>query len=348
MIDYTNCNIKQVSVHNIGNKTNGEGLHLSRTMLDISDTRLRELLIKFFLKSFKDVEFYNFSFSNDDFKLNPIFNFASNIFYDSNSFHLNSVNIAKHLFETSIHPNIKSGDLFITKFSDIQIDEELLEVIGIFKSENRQPFLKLNSETEDFVLKYDDGINIDKLDKGCLIFNISKTDGFKVCIVDKSNKSFEAQYWKDIFLQLQSCNDNFHNTKELLNITKSYISKQVSEDFDISKTDKIDLLNRSLVYFENHDSYNREEFETKVFQNKNMLESFQNYNNAYKTKNKIYIDDDFEISSQAVRKQARAFKSVLKLDKNFHIYIHGNKDLIEQGVESDGRKYYKIYYDKEQ
>jgi len=261
---------------------------------------------------------------------------------------LNSVNIAKHLFETSIHPNIKSGDLFITKFSDIQIDEELLEVIGIFKSENRQPFLKLNSETEDFVLKYDDGINIDKLDKGCLIFNISKTDGFKVCIVDKSNKSFEAQYWKDIFLQLQSCNDNFHNTKELLNITKSYISKQVSEDFDISKTDKIDLLNRSLVYFENHDSYNREEFETKVFQNKNMLESFQNYNNAYKTKNKIYIDDDFEISSQAVRKQARAFKSVLKLDKNFHIYIHGNKDLIEQGVESDGRKYYKIYYDKEQ
>jgi hypothetical protein len=48
-----------------------------------------------------------------------------------------------------------------------------------------------------------------------------------------------------------------------------------------------------------------------------------------------------------VKKQARVFKSVLKLDKNFHIYIHGNRELIEQGVEKDGRKFYKIYFEKE-
>jgi hypothetical protein len=48
-----------------------------------------------------------------------------------------------------------------------------------------------------------------------------------------------------------------------------------------------------------------------------------------------------------VKKQSRVFKSVLKLDRNFHIYIHGDKDLIERGVEKDGRKYYKIYYREE-
>ena len=50
----------------------------------------------------------------------------------------------------------------------------------------------------------------------------------------------------------------------------------------------------------------------------------------------------------AVKKQARVFKSVLKLDKNFHIYIHGNRDLIEQGTDERGRKYYNIYYEEEQ
>ena len=50
---------------------------------------------------------------------------------------------------------------------------------------------------------------------------------------------------------------------------------------------------------------------------------------------------------QAVKKQARVFKSVLKLDKNFHIYIHGNRELIEQGVEKDGRKFYKLYFESE-
>ena len=47
-----------------------------------------------------------------------------------------------------------------------------------------------------------------------------------------------------------------------------------------------------------------------------------------------------------VKKQARAFKSVIKLDKNFHIYIHGDRDLIEQGEDERG-KFYKVYYNKE-
>ena len=48
-----------------------------------------------------------------------------------------------------------------------------------------------------------------------------------------------------------------------------------------------------------------------------------------------------------MKKQARAFKSVLKLDKNFHIYIHGDRNMIEQGIDNDGRKFYKIYYQEE-
>jgi hypothetical protein len=42
-------------------------------------------------------------------------------------------------------------------------------------------------------------------------------------------------------------------------------------------------------------------------------------------------EDGFSISAEAVKKQSRVFKSVLKLDKNFHIYIHGDKELIERG-----------------
>jgi hypothetical protein len=49
----------------------------------------------------------------------------------------------------------------------------------------------------------------------------------------------------------------------------------------------------------------------------------------------------------AVKKQERIFKSVLKLDKNFHIYIHGDRELIEQGMDADGRKFYKIYFEEE-
>lgn len=347
MIDYTNTNTEKVSVHTVGNKTNGEELHLSKSLLDTSDLRVRELLFKFFLTPFENPEFYSFTFTNEDFTLNPIFNFVSQIFDNKKNFHRNSINIAKHLYELSIHPQIKSGDLFISYFSDISIEDEIIDAIGIFKSENRQAFLKLDNTKEDFSLQYDDGINIEKLDKGCLIFNTDRKLGFKVCIIDKSNKSVEAQYWKDSFLQIKPCSDDFHHTKEFMNITKNFVTKQLDEEFEISKADKIDLLNRSVEYFKTHESFDKREFEKEVFQDSGIIKSFRNFDSNYRQEKEIELTDNFDISPQAVKKQAKVFKSVLKLDKNFHIYIHGNPEMIEQGVEKDGRKYYKIYYERE-
>jgi len=41
-------------------------------------------------------------------------------------------------------------------------------------------------------------------------------------------------------------------------------------------------------------------------------------------------------------------KSVVKLDKNFHIYVHGRHDYIERGYdEAKGMKYYKLYFTNE-
>ncbi|HNQ69055.1 MAG TPA: nucleoid-associated protein [Bacteroidales bacterium] len=347
MIDYTNTNIEYVSVHTVGNKTNSEELYLSKSLLDTSELKVRELLFKFFLKPFENPVFYSFSFTNDDFTLNPIFNFVSKIFDNSKNFHLNSINIAKHLYELSIHPQIKSGDLFIAHFLDISIDDELTDAIGIFKSENRQAFLKLDSSKEDFTIRCIDGINIEKLDKGCLIFNTDEDSGFKVCIIDKSNKSIEAQYWRDSFLQIKPCSDEYHHTKEFMNITKNFVAKQLTEEFEVSRADQIDMLNRSVEYFKTHDTFNKKDFEQNVFQDTGIINSFRSYDESYRETHSIDLENSFGISSQAVKKQARIFKSVLKLDKNFHIYIHGNKDLIEQGVEKDGRKFYKIYFENE-
>lgn len=348
MINYTNCNIDKVSVHQVGNKTNDEELLLSPAVLDISDTRLRELLMKFFLSGFNDPEFYSFTFTNEDFSLNPLFNYSSQIFDSSKSFHRNTVNIAKHLYEVSIHPQIKSGDLFVTYFSDIINNGESLDAIGIFKSENRQPFLKLSKSKGNFSLNYDDGINVEKLDKGCLIFNTERDHGFKVCSIDKSNKTTEAQFWKETFLMLKSANDDYHFTKGFLSIARNYITNQLPQDFEISKADQIDALNRSLHYFKSHDDFDKKEFEKEVFHDAGIIKSFRKFDEYYRDQNTLELEDSFEISRSAVAKQSRSFKSILKLDKNFHIYIHGDTSLIEQGFDSKkGKKYYKIYFDNE-
>ena len=106
-------------------------------------------------------------------------------------------------------------------------------------------------------------------------------------------------------------------------------------------------MNRSVEYFKSNESFEKEDFEKKVFQNDELIESFRKYDSNYRQENEIDLTESFDISIPAVKKQARVFKSVLKLDKNFHIYIHGASELIEQGVDEDGRKFYKIYYKEE-
>jgi len=348
MLDYTNCNIVKVSVHSVGNKTNNEELFLSKSLLDISDNLVKNLLFKFFLSPFSTPEFYSFTFSNQDFTLNPVFKFAYNIFENEKTFHNNSVNIAKLLYELSIHPQIKSGDLFVTYFTNIVFEDKTIDAVGIFKSENRQAFLKLNNNNNDFSINYNDGINVDKLDKGCIIFNTDKDSGFKVCVVDKSNKLVEAQYWKDNFLQLKPCSDDYHQTKDFLTIAKNFVTKRLSQEFEVSKADKIDLLNRSVEYFKTNDTFDKSEFENEVFQSNDVITSFRSFDDNYRENNEIEMPNTFDISPQAVKKQTKFFKSVLKLDKNFHIYIHGDRQFIEKGFDdASGMNYYKVFFKEE-
>jgi hypothetical protein len=50
-----------------------------------------------------------------------------------------------------------------------------------------------------------------------------------------------------------------------------------------------------------------------------------------------------------VKKQAKAFKNVIKLDCNFHIYVHGGEGLIKKGYDEEtGMEYYQLYFKKEE
>jgi len=345
MIKFHNIQLRKIAVHKVGNKSLDEGLILTNSLIELGDETLTNLFLKYFLTSFSDTEL--FEFHNDiGVEQNEIFTVTKKIFESPNSVLSQSKSIAQHLYSCSTHPKIKSGELFVAYFKDIIIDDEVTEAIGIFKSESKDSFLKVDFDGKTSLVDYDEGTNTNKLDKGCLIFNASN-EKYRVCIVDNANKANEAHYWKDTFLQLRPIANEFHQTNQFLGIAKNFVTKQLDEEFEVSKADKIDLLNRSVEYFKTHETFDKKEFEEEVFQDSGIIKSFRNFDNSYRQENEIEITDNFDISPQAVKKQARVFKSVLKLDKNFHIYIHGNREMIEQGVEKDGRKYYKIYYNEE-
>ncbi|MCW3072819.1 MAG: hypothetical protein JWO44_2709 [Bacteroidetes bacterium] len=341
-----NVRLQQLAVHKTGNKSLEEDIIFSESVIELEDESTVQLLLKYFLTPFALSEAFCF-FHESELELNETYSFVSKIFADKETLYEQSRSLAKHLYQCSDHPKIKGGELYVALFEEMMLDGQVLKAVGIFKSESKDTFMKVEQAADNFSIYGDEGINIKKLDKGCLIYETNEENGYKVYIVDNQNKFGETQYWKNDFLKVTAVSDNYHHTKDFLNITKNYVTKQLAEDFEVNKSEQIEMLNRSMQYFKKHENFVKEEFEEEVFQDPGVIKSFQKFDNVYREDHDIELEDSFEISADAVKKQARVFKSVLKLDKNFHIYIHGNKNMIEQGVEKDGRKYYKIYFEKE-
>ncbi|QXV67680.1 nucleoid-associated protein [Mucilaginibacter sp. 21P] len=351
MVTFFEASLGIISVHHVGNQSQGEMYALSPQPLELKDDVIGPLLLQYFLKPFEKAnEVYHLMHSSDDLALNEVHHFTTAVFDDKGKFHEVSEQMAKHLYASSTHPNIKGGELYVVYFNNVQIEGELLDAIGIFKSENKETYLKVYPDKGGFAVDYEqDAININKLDKGVLIFNVEKENGYKVVVVDKATGGQDAAvYWKDEFLQLKIRNDSFNQTSNALGVYKNFVTNKLDEEFEMTKADKIDLLNRSMKYFKEKETFDLDEFADEVISNPEAIESFKTFKNSYEEEFDTKIADTFEISDNAVKKQARVYKSVLKLDKNFHIYIHGNKDLIEKGFD-DGKamNYYKVFFNQE-
>ncbi|MFN8309370.1 MAG: nucleoid-associated protein [Chitinophagales bacterium] len=344
-LDFSRARIQELITHHVGNKVNDEGIHLSDE-LSAFPPETETFLLQYFLSPLREELFYAFTHAVK-LDMNEVFTLVTRIFNDHSDFINDSKRLAKMLYEYTAHPKIKSGELNVVYLTEVMLDNKKVDALGLYKSETNVPFLKMKNRRGKYDIDHEMGFEIKSVDKGCLIFNTQPETGFKVLTIDNSSKSSEAQYWKDDFLKLRPIANEFHQTHQFLAITKNFVTQQLDEDFEVSKADKIDLLNRSVAYFKAHDTFDKSEFEQQVLQDATIIKSFQNFDHQYRTDHDIELKDSFDISALAVKKQARVFKSVLKLDKNFHIYIHGNRELIEQGVEKDGRKYYKIYFDQE-
>lgn len=350
MFFHQDATFQNLSIHHVGNKSNDEFYILSENPIDLNgDEILPDLLMQYFMKPFAKVtEVYRFFHPNEELELNEVYHFSKKFFSGVIDFHEFSAQVTKHLYEVSDHPKIKGGEVYVVALNNVQMEGEDHAAVGIFKSENKEAYLKVYPEQGGFQLNYEqEAININKLDKGVVIVNTEQEEGYKVLVVDQTNQS-EAVYWKDNFLQLKSRNDAFQQTGNIMKVYKNFVNEKLDEVFELETADKIDLLNRSMNYFKTKETFDSAEFEEEVIANPQAASLFNDYKQAFEDEFDMPFQANFVIATPAVKKMASSYKSVIKLDKNFHIYVHGKREYLEQGYDEDkGMNYYKLYYENE-
>ena len=350
MINLYNAQIESLSIHRVGNKSRNENIFLSGEPFQLND-EITPLVKEYFLKPFREKEenYYQF-FHETDIEFNELYNLANQIFDKPADIHEVSKKITTLLFEQSSHPHIKSGEVYIAYFENMLLDNEKISAIGIFKSELKQDFLQFQEKGSVLEMNIQQGININKLDKGAIIFNKNREEGYKILSVD-SNK-YDTKYWLENFLGVDVLADDNFYTKKYLKFCQNFAKDVVFPAED--KKQEVMFMNRSVDYFAKNDNFEETAFMNSVMDNPDLIPEFKNYKTEKAPKYKIEDLTEFPIANTAVTAARRSIKNEINLDTNIQIKLdfinpESAEKFVEKGWDEEKQMYYYlVYFNKEE
>lgn len=350
MINLFNTHIESLSLHRVGNKSRNEAYFLSDQPYSLTD-EIVPLLKEYFFKPFRDKEENYFQFAHDvHLDYHDMYNYATEIFTNPESVHEVSKKITKHLFEQSNHPHIKNGEVYVTYLTHLTIDNNPVDAIGIFKSEIKTDFLQLEERGTNLELLLQQGINLNKLDKGCIIFNYKKEEGYKILTVD-SNR-YDARYWLEHFLSVDAFQDENFMTKKYMKFVQEFAKDVILPAED--KKQEVMFMNRAVNHFAKNDEFEETKFLNEVMDNPDLIPEFKNYKVEKAPKFSIEDVTSFPIANAAVTDVRKTIKNVISLDTNIQIKLdfinpESAEKFVEKGWDEEKQMYYYlVYFNKEQ
>lgn len=343
MLNFANAKIPCAVVHHLPNPSIGNPSFAKDTFEP--DESLSEQVFDYLKRLFPNPEYFKFGYTNGDFVLNPVYNYACNTFDDEAQFLEHSTRIAKTLLDHSKSELIKDGDLLIFYIKGILFeDNEILDAICLLKIESKSKFIQL-SQTNELIVS--EGIDYQSIDKACLILHNERKFGLKVLNKDRSNIGNASKYWQDDFLHLIRFDNEYLFTNQYIKLTANFIKQKTSGFNPEDNVEQAASLQKAQKYFQKNENFVEEEFVHEVFDKPAQKAEFARYKALNEENTNMSYPKEFEISPEGVKKIERVFKSVIKLDKNFHIYVHGDTRKIIKGEDNEGRKFYTLYYDSE-
>ncbi|MDF4202418.1 nucleoid-associated protein [Maribacter sp. SA7] len=350
MINLYATQIESISIHRVGNKNKNEGVFLSEEPFRLND-ETTGLLKEYFFKPFREKEENYYKLANEvDVEFNELHKIVSEVFEDPSKAHLNSKKVASLLFEQSNHPHIKSGEVYVAYLSGLLLDNKKVDAIGIFKSELKHDFIQFEEKNSNLDIVIQQGININKLDKGCLIFNVEKEEGYKILSVD-SNK-YDTKYWIENFLGIEPLSDDNFKTKNYLKFCQDFAKEVVLPAED--KQQEVLFMNRAVNHFAKNDAFEESTFLNEVMENPELIPEFKHYKTEKGPKFSIEDVSTFDIANKAVSDARKKIKNVINLDTNIQIKMdfinpESAEKFVEKGWDEERQMYYYlVYFNKEQ
>lgn len=354
-IRFTSATATGLVLAKVGHPQRDEPLLTSKEVFKVGEDD-QETLAAIFLKPFKNLTAHRFSHhsSLDQHEMNAC---AAAIFASDDGLLEKGCEIAKRLYAKSNHPNIKSGDLCISLVKDIDVNGELTQGLCILKSESVVPFLSISTRDGDLELHTEQGINPEKIDKGCLILNHLAAKGYYVLTFDRSGT--DSRFWVRDFLRVVPITDSPFLTNKYANMAVAFMEKEKkgkpksNAGDDTPPWDAANASRDAITYFEEKEKFSLQEFEEQVLKTPEAKAKFAEHRSKIEEEQGHPLEDSFEISKKDVTKAKNKIKTIMKLDTGAEIRLNPAlaakpDSVLEHGFdEARKMKFLKIYFNED-
>lgn len=326
VLNISSAKIEKIIIHQVGNGGREEPCVFSETSTTPSAS-LESLLLEHYLQPLSELE-DTFEFNLDEIvttapvdddasieerlpgerDVNVIAKLSSEIFKEESHFLGASIEIAKHLYSVTNHPNISGGDFIIILFSNIYAHADNTLALGIFKVESKDDYLDIfdNNGTLEFVEK--EGISLKDIQKGALIL----AHDYSVFAIDSHKK--RTKYWHDDFLNLQPKQTELAELKASSDLLRG-LSKRIekpNQRLEFNKSLEAHLDTHEEIRFRDLENYSRAYMEeqdiNRVF-------------NAVENKSGFEIDRNIAVPSHKFRDQSAGIMKKMRVAKGVDLMI---------------------------
>jgi hypothetical protein len=340
MKDFSQSRVTKISIHQVGPEA--DHIHLSTAPVKLMDRDENNRLAVALLRGFNLDAKYQFS-EKQHGEIPPTKKLVDGFFHQPGNFHDFSLELTREWIRTQPE-NLKFREMIVCQFMNLLIEDEYITGIGIFLTNSKEHFLKIERTSGDFSITLNEGLNLKKL-TDCVLLLPGLGNSQSDLFFKQNMYDFESHFMVDHFLKAKPVSNDFYNTSHQLNILKTYVDHELEDEAPLEKMDK---MNRSMEYFKNHDHFDQKEFESAIFDDSEHQAAFEKFRQQYAQEKDLQIVDEFDIAPNALKKKSHYIRSVIKLDKNFHIYVHGNRHNIIRGYDPErGKHFYQLYFDEE-
>ena len=329
------------TVQKVGNKSREEGIAFASKADDMSfASEFVSTLVK---NTFKFDTFSQFD-SIDSLDMNPSYRFVRKIFENKDEFVKQSNNLARHLYDQSIHPHISNGEFYVIYIDGCIINDETVDAVMLLKTEAKDNFLTVSYENGEYSIKSQLGLSTKHLDKGCIIFNTQSDNGYLISIVETSTIRQDGRYWSNNFLYIKEIITDYQHTEQIADICSTVV-RQISKGNPEKSLDLVKASRKIIQILQNEGrEVNTNELISSLAIDEEVASMLLSYKKEYEERSGE-MPETFKIAQNAAKRKAITKANILKIGSGFELKVLDSSAIIEQGYDDEKKQnFLKLYY----